>query len=251
MHQARTAAVAAFALAVALVLAANAAAAVRIEKTLTIRPAPHGGITPAGTLEPGQSVQEFHLKLPVRASDCSWSLTDPGTGRVPVDPFPGQPWKLMFAGVVHGRDWALILRVVNLNIEARPVTLPRWRLVLRCATPRHPPACSLQSFSVPDPADYLALGLHCRVAARRLHVTLPAGYGVRLLLAADNSLLHAAMDCRPSGPALTCDGRMPADTTTWLGFFVTKPLTPGLRVTAAVPRTPPARARTRRLDLRF
>jgi hypothetical protein len=235
----------------ALAAAAPASAAVRIEKTVVVRPAPHGGITPDGTLDPGESVQQTHVALPAGAADCDWALTDPKTGRMPGDPFPGQIWKLVFAGLVQKRDWALIVRVVNSKTESQREQPRHWRLVLRCTTPRHPPACSLHALRVPQPPDYLALGFHCRIASGRFKVTLPAGYGVRALVAADNSLRHEAMTCRSAGRVLSCRGRTPANTTTWLGFFLTKPVAPALRVTVVVPHARAARARTRRVDLRF
>src|SRR5438128_891779 len=84
----------------ALACAAPASASVRIERPVVVQSAPHGGVTPAGSLDAGESVQETHIHLAANVSGCDWSLTDPSTGRIPGDPFQGQGWKLISAGFV-------------------------------------------------------------------------------------------------------------------------------------------------------
>src|SRR4051812_42823702 len=72
--------------AAAALSAAPAHASLRVEKTVTVRPAPHGGVQPGGVFEPGQSIQEADVALPRSVADCDWRLTDPRTGRLPGDP---------------------------------------------------------------------------------------------------------------------------------------------------------------------
>jgi hypothetical protein len=232
-------------------LPASATASVRVEKTITVQPAPHGGIQPDGTLEQGQSVQTTHVKLPASAGPCTWFLTDPRTGRMPGDPFVGQEWRLLFAGLSAKRRWSLSFRLLNNNTSDTGETARHWRLVLRCSTPRRHPACALQAIHPPKPADYVEAGLFCIRPASRFSVTVPRGVAITRIYGADNVGVHETMSCGKRGRVISCRGRMPAYTTTQLGFFLTKPVPRSLALSLSVPRVGKASTRTRALDVRF
>jgi hypothetical protein len=250
MHRARTA-FAPFACALAWLVPAPASAAIRVERTVVLQSAPHGGVTPAGSVDAGSAIQELHVRVPRSARVCAWTLTDPATGQLPApEVFGGQTWQLLFAGMFRKGDWGLTVRVVNPDTRPSRPAVARWRIALRCATTSRQ-ACHLEALTVPRPDDYVSLGFSCRSASSRFRVTLPRGYEVKALLVADNSYLHEAMSCEPAGRTLSCRGRTPAGTTTWLGFFTDKPVASRSRFGVSVPHRAAAAVRARRLELRF